>query len=101
MRRLVEERAAIVASAGRWNSTPQRPVAREQTVRDTAAPVDAAGAVAAPSAAPEPSTAHAIPPLAAANGRQIAIKVGFRLGTLHLPYHFEMAMTYRLNSKRK
>lgn len=43
MRRLVEERAAIVASAGRWTSAPQRPVAREQTVRDTAAPVDAAG----------------------------------------------------------
>lgn len=43
LRRLVEERAALVASAGRWNGAhgPQRPVAREQTVRD-AMPVDAA-----------------------------------------------------------
>ena len=52
--------------------------------------VVAAGAVAAAgvSAAAGPSTAPAIAPVPTANGSQIAIKVGFRLGTLSLPVPF-------------
>jgi hypothetical protein len=51
--------------------------------------VVAAGEVAADvSAAAGPSTAPAMAPVPTANGSQIAIKVGFRLGTLRLPVPF-------------
>jgi hypothetical protein len=57
-----------------------------------------AGAVAGASTAAGPSTAPAIAPAPAANGSQIAIKVGFRLGTLRLPVPF---MTWLIDSMQK
>src|SRR6202167_2778753 len=61
----------ISSSAGPWSFAPA---------------VEAAGELAAGvSAAADPSTSAAIAPVPAANGSQIAIKVGFRLGTLRLP----------------
>jgi hypothetical protein len=69
-------------------------VAADEVVADAELVVGAASVPAGPSTAP------ASAPVPAANGSQIAIKVGFRLGTLRLPVPFKDGLLTRCKERK-